>query len=205
MILEPASLDCCLQGSKGLTKHCWVAVDVFRIIFFFFFRLFWAHVSDWRSLKAEGANPAWTSNKVKSFHFFLQFSHFLFFLISYSVFRIYFCISNVVNHISSYLWLHSLFFFFMYSKILCIVFFPYFFLFSAHIVDCGAQKANPAWTFNKVNSVSSAKVKHISSVKLSTFCLSCGYFGEISLFSFPACWLCWPFLIWEWERTMQYI
>ena len=93
----------------------------------------------------------------------------------------------------------------MYSKILCIVFFPYFFLFSAHIVDCGAQKANPAWTFNKVNSVSSAKVKHISSVKLSTFCLSCGYFGEISLFSFPACWLCWPFLIWEWEGTMQYI
>ena len=115
MILEPASLDCSLQGSKGLTKQiCWVAVAVFRIICLFFFRLFWAHVSDWRSLKAEGANPAWTSNKVKSLYFFLQFSHFLI-LISYSVFRIYFCISNVVNHISSYLWLHSfngLFFFF---------------------------------------------------------------------------------------------
>ena len=87
----------------------------------------------------------------------------------------------------------------------CIVFIPYVFLFSAHIFDWGAQKANPAWTFNKVNSVSSAKVKHIPSVKLSTFCLSCGYFVEISLFSFPACWLCWPFLMWEWERTMQYI
>ena len=94
--------------------------------------------------------------------------------------------------------------FYIHRFLFCIVFIPYFFLFSAHIFDWGAQKANPAWTFNKVNSVSSAKVKHISSVKLSTFCLSCGYFGEISLFSFPACWLYCPFLIWEWERTMQY-
>ena len=95
--------------------------------------------------------------------------------------------------------------FYIHRFLFCIVFIPYFFLFSAHIFDWGAQKANPAWTFNKVNSVSSAKVKHISSVELSTFCLSCGYFGEISLFSFPACWLCWPFLIWEWGGTMQYI